>query len=134
MNDQPDKTGAARRTVAAGALLAFLGVAFGAFGSHALRGSISADAYAVFRTGAEYHLIHALGLVVVGLMRMHYPSRLLAAAAWLMGAGVILFSGSLYLIAWTDVRTLGIATPFGGLCFLSAWTLVAVSMWPRRKG
>ena len=79
-----------------------------------------------FRTGIDYHLIHALGLILVGVLRRQQPeSRRLRAAAWLMALGILFFSGSLYLLALTGARMMGAVTPLGGLCLIGAWALVA---------
>lgn len=108
-----------------GAVL-FLGVALGAFGAHGLRGQISADAMAVYQTAVSYHMWHGLGLGLIAVLLRQYPSaRYLIWSGWLMGAGILLFSGSLYLLAVSGARWWGIITPFGGLCFLLAWGIVA---------
>ncbi len=116
---------ASRHTVAMGAILMLLGVLLGAFGAHALKTRLSAEMLAVYQTGVQYHLLHALGLMVLGIMRQLYAGEtLLRASAWLMGVGVVLFSGSLYALAITGITMLGALTPIGGLCFLTAWALV----------
>ncbi len=121
---------AARRTVALGAVFAFLGVLFGAMGAHALKPTLSPDALAIFRTGAEYQMFHALGLLAVGVLRMRQPeSNGLRAAAWLMVLGMVFFSGSLYVLALTELRWVGMFTPLGGLCLLAAWATLAKVMW-----
>lgn len=117
---------AAKLFVALGALAAALAVALGAFGAHALRAKLPADLLAVYRTGVEYHFYHALGLVLVGLALQHLPENgPLKAAGWAMLAGIVLFSGSLYLLATTGIRALGAVTPVGGVAFIAAWLLVA---------
>jgi uncharacterized membrane protein YgdD (TMEM256/DUF423 family) len=117
---------AAKLFVTLGALAAALGVALGAFGAHALRAKLSPELLAVYRTGVEYHFYHALGLVLVGLAALHLPdSTPLRAAGWMMLAGIVLFSGSLYLLAVTGVRALGAVTPVGGVAFIAAWALLA---------
>ena len=111
-----------------GAVLALLGVLLGAFGAHALRAQLGADMLAVYQTGVQYHLIHALGIVVIAILAATQPKwRRLHLAGWLMAAGVVLFSGSLYLLAITGVRTFGAITPLGGLCFIAAWGLLAIA-------
>lgn len=113
-----------------GALSAFLAVLLGAFGAHALRTRLAADMMAVFHTGNQYHFYHALGLLLIGLLAVQLPdSALLRAAGWLMLAGTVLFSGSLYVLAISGVRGLGAITPFGGLAFLAAWLLLAFAVW-----
>jgi len=96
--------------------LGFTGVACGALGAHAVK-ALGPDSLAWWETGAKYHLIHALA---VGLVAALQPKRAALSAA-LFTAGVLLFSGSLYVLALTQVRALGLVTPFGGLCFLAGW-------------
>lgn len=118
--------------VALGAAAAFLGVAFGAFGAHGLRGRISPEMLAIYQTGVQYHLIHALGLLFVGLYLRGTESAAAVWAGWLMVAGVMVFSGSLYALALSGVRALGAVTPLGGLCFLAAWALLGASAMMKR--
>jgi uncharacterized membrane protein YgdD (TMEM256/DUF423 family) len=103
------------------AINGFLAVAFGAFAAHGLSGRIDAHALDTFKTGANYHMYHALAL---GLAAMTGRSPQTNAAAWFFLIGIVLFSGSLYLLAVTGIRTLGIITPFGGLSFLIGWALL----------
>ncbi|MGC4116080.1 MAG: DUF423 domain-containing protein [Myxococcales bacterium] len=117
----------ARLFVALGALNGFLAVAAGAFGAHALKSRLSADLLAVFETGARYQMFHALGLIAIGLVFAARPSAMLTGAGWTMLAGIVLFSGSLYVLALSGVRALGAITPIGGVAFLVAWTLLAVA-------
>jgi uncharacterized membrane protein YgdD (TMEM256/DUF423 family) len=118
--------GPSQSIIITGAILAFLGVALGAFGAHALKSRLDADLLAVYQTGVQYHLVHALGIVLIGILVMQLPAaRWLPIAAWTMTAGVILFSGSLYLLSITGVRMLGAVTPVGGVALLAAWLLVA---------
>jgi len=113
-----------------GAINAMLAVAMGAFAAHGLKKQISADMLSVFQTGVHYHLYHALGLLLVGLVALQLPaSPWLRYSGWLMLAGIFLFSGSLYLLATTAMRWLGIITPFGGLCLIVSWILLAVSVY-----
>ncbi|RKH09044.1 DUF423 domain-containing protein [Corallococcus praedator] len=112
-----------------GAVNAFLSVAAGAFGAHALRARLPQDLQVIFETGARYHMYHALALVAVGLLGVTRPSALLSASGWAMLAGIVLFSGSLYALALSGVRVLGAITPLGGLGFLAGWILFAVAAW-----
>ncbi|RKH06425.1 DUF423 domain-containing protein [Corallococcus sp. CA053C] len=112
-----------------GAVNAFLSVAAGAFGAHALRARLPQDLQVIFETGARYHMYHALALVAVGLLGLTRPSPLLSAAGWAMLAGIVLFSGSLYALALSGVRVLGAVTPLGGLGFLAGWVLFAMAAW-----
>ncbi len=108
------------------AAAAGLAVALGAFGAHLLRGRLAAEALATFEVGARYHMYHALALLAVALVRVHWPGPATAAAAWLFVAGIVLFSGSLYGLALTGQRWLGAVTPLGGLAFLLGW---AALLW-----
>ena len=108
----------------------FTGVAMGAFGAHGLKHVVAPELLAVYQTGVQYHLWHALGLGLVTLLKgQAASSRPLAWAAWLMFAGIVLFSGSLYLLAVSGIRWLGMITPFGGMALLAAWVCVAVHGW-----
>ena len=120
-----------RTFVALGAASAFLAVAAGAFGAHALKARLPLESLAVFETGARYQMYHALALIVVGLVIERdwaAGSGMVAGAGWLFVAGTVLFSGSLYALAITDHRWLGAVTPLGGLAFLAGWLLLAVGM------
>ena len=114
----------ARTFLAFGGAAALLAVALGAFGAHALKGRLAPEMAAVWHTGVEYHVYHALGLLAVGIVAVHLPdSALLRWSGWLMLAGIVLFSGSLYILALSGERWLGAVTPVGGLAFLAAWAL-----------
>ena len=113
-----------------GALLALAAVALGAFGAHALRARLTPDMTAVWQTAVQYHGWHALALIAVGLVLMHRPDAgAVALAGWLFVAGVLLFSGSLYVLALTGTRALGAVTPVGGLAFLAGWAAFAWGAW-----
>ena len=112
-----------------GAIAALLAVAFGAFGAHALKTRIAPELMPGYRTGVEYHFYHALGLMLIGLAAFHLPeSAYLRSAGWAMLAGIVLFSGSLYLLALTGLAWLGAITPFGGTAFIAAWALFATAV------
>jgi len=116
-----------------GAINAFLCIALGAFGAHGLKKMLSVDMLTVYQTGIQYHFYHALGILVIGLLLLHFPkSRLIAISGWLMMVGIILFSVSLYVLSLTGIRGLGMITPFGGVSFLSAWILLAVAIWKEK--
>ncbi|WP_165720562.1 DUF423 domain-containing protein [Bordetella trematum] len=102
-----------------------IAVGAGAFGAHGLKRVLDADMLAVWQTAVLYQLIHALGLFAVAWLSTRYTSALVPVAGWLMFAGIILFSGSLYLLAGTGTRILGAITPIGGVAFLVAWALLA---------
>ena len=116
----------ARRCIFLAAVYGFLGVGFGAFGAHALRTQLSPDWLAVYHTGVEYQLVHALALLAVGVLGGTSPSPLLARAGACFALGVPLFSGSLYGLALTGNAAFGPITPIGGLLFLAGWALLAV--------
>lgn len=113
-----------RLAAALGAINAFLAVAAGAFGAHGLKKRLDADLLAVFETGARYHMFHALGLFACAWL-IGRGAAAARPAAWLMLAGIVLFSGSLYALALSGVKVLGAVTPVGGLCFLAAWAALA---------
>jgi uncharacterized membrane protein YgdD (TMEM256/DUF423 family) len=112
-----------------GAALSFLAVALGAFGAHALRDRLTPDLLTTFETGVRYHFYHALGLFAVAYAIARWPGGSGTAAGWLLIAGIILFSGSLYLLALTGVRWLGAITPLGGLAFLAGWAVLCWTAW-----
>ena len=111
---------------AAGAVLSGLGVLVGAFGAHGLRDRVAADMLAVFETGVRYHLIHGLAIIAVAWAASRWPSAWIGAAGWLFAAGIVVFSGSLYILAISGVRWWGAVTPIGGVCFLAGWAALAV--------
>ncbi len=111
-----------------GALYGLLGVVFGAFGAHALRARLSAEMLAIWRTAVEYQFYHALALGLIGLLlRQAGASRLLDAAGACFALGVLIFSGSLYVLALSDLRVLGAITPIGGLLFIIGWALLLIA-------
>jgi len=110
--------------VVLGAVNAFLAVAAGAFGAHGLKQRLDADALAIYEVGARYHMYHALGLFAVAWL-VSREAPLATAAGWCMFGGIVVFSGSLYLLSVTGTKWLGAITPIGGLGFLAAWALVA---------
>jgi uncharacterized membrane protein YgdD (TMEM256/DUF423 family) len=116
-----------RTFLLAGALAGLVGVGFGAFGAHGLRGRLSAEMLAVFETGVRYQMYHALALMAVAALSDRLGGRLLWAAGWLFVAGIVLFSGSLYLLAVTGVTVLGAITPLGGVAFLAGWACLVLA-------
>jgi uncharacterized membrane protein YgdD (TMEM256/DUF423 family) len=109
------------------AISALTGVGFGAFGAHGLKAILSPELLAVYQTGVSYQMWHALGLIGIALLRQQEPeSLLLGWAGSLMFIGIVLFSGSLYLLVLLDLKWLGMITPLGGVSFIAAWTLIAV--------
>lgn len=121
VSNQP-RQGFRMNWTATAAILIALGVILGAFGAHGLRGRLDAGSMEVYRTAVLYHFINALGLLMVSIR-----ARTPAVVCWLLLAGVVLFSGSLYVLAVTGVRILGVVTPFGGLCFIAGWVALAWS-------
>ena len=110
-----------------GAVLGFLGVAFGAFGAHILRSRLSPEMLGVFETGVRYQMYHVMAiLIVAAAIGRVGNARLLVIAGWFFSAGIVLFSGSLYTLALTGVGILGAVTPAGGLLFLVGWGCLAV--------
>lgn len=112
-----------------GAVLGAVGVAAGAFGAHALRTRVAPEMLAVFEAGVRYHLVHALALLAAGWAAARWPSPAVTAAGWLFVAGILLFSGSLYALALTGVRALGLVTPVGGVAFILGWIALAWAAW-----
>ncbi len=109
-----------------GAVNGFLSVALGAFGAHGLRGRISDHLLTVFHTGVQYQMYHALALLFIGMWAAKNPQlRYPGWSGGLLLAGIVLFSGSLYLLALTGTRSFGMITPLGGICFLSGWAVLA---------
>ena len=106
---------------AIGAVALALAVMFGAFGAHSLRGRLDEYSLGVYEKAVFYHFIHAIGLLVVPLLLKDGGSRV----CWLLLAGILIFSGSLYALSITGIRTLGAITPIGGLAFIAAWILLA---------
>jgi uncharacterized membrane protein YgdD (TMEM256/DUF423 family) len=107
------------------AALGFTGVALGAFGAHGLRDRIAPGMMDVYRTGVLYHLVHALAALAVGLAGRRV--RHAPIVAGLFAGGIVLFSGSLYLLALTGITALGAITPFGGAAFLVGWALLLLT-------
>lgn len=111
-----------------GALLVLLAVMAGAFGAHALREIVTERSLEVFQTGVQYQMIHGLGLILIAnLGALNVSRRLLMVAASFLVAGVVMFSGSLYLLVLTEMRWVGPVTPLGGLCFMMGWVMVVIA-------
>ncbi len=116
-----------------GSFFAFLAVAFGAFGAHMLRDTLSAEMMHVFETGVRYQMYHAFGIFIAAWALHSFRLRGAATAGSLFAAGIVLFSGSLYAMAVTGVRWFGIVTPFGGICFLLGWLWLAWGVWKEAR-
>ncbi len=108
-----------------------LAVIIGAFGAHGLKSHLSNEMMQVYKTGVEYHFYHALGLLLIGVLSVSMPSGLLNWSAIFLTLGIILFSGSLYIMAITGIKWLGAITPLGGLSFITGWIILFVAVWKK---
>jgi len=112
-----------------GCSLMALAVVIGAFGAHALKSKLSPDKLKVYETGVQYHIAHALGLILVGFLVDRFPEAgMVVTGGWFLIAGIVLFSGSLYALSVAKARILGPITPLGGLSFIIGWVLVGVGV------
>jgi uncharacterized membrane protein YgdD (TMEM256/DUF423 family) len=111
------------------AFFGFTGVALGAFAAHGLKSRLTAEYLAIFHTGVTYQLVHTLALLGVALLATQMPGRLITWAGASFAIGILLFSGSLYLLTMTGISKLGIITPFGGLAFLVGWFCLGLAAW-----
>ncbi|MEY8744679.1 DUF423 domain-containing protein [Bacillales bacterium AN1005] len=124
-----------RKWMMLGAILTMLSVAIGAFGAHIVKEHIDAKALATYETGVQYHMIHAVALLIVGLTAGQLgESAKLRWSARLLLIGIIVFSGSLYVLSTTGIKILGAITPIGGVAFIAGWLLFALDVWQRGKG
>jgi uncharacterized membrane protein YgdD (TMEM256/DUF423 family) len=113
-----------------GALLSAFAIMLGAFGAHGLKGHLSEEMLAVYHTAVEYHMYHALGILLVGFLLKQSPTAtLITWAGWMMILGILLFCGSLYILSLTGIRWLGAVTPFGGVALIVAWLFLAIGLW-----
>lgn len=113
-----------RRLMATGSVCAALGVAAGAFGAHLLKGVLDQPMLAIYDTGTRYQMYHAFGILLSGIaVRLSGDARA-AVAGWMFLAGIVLFTGSLYGVALSEIRWLGAVTPLGGLAFIAGWCLL----------
>jgi len=115
----------------AGSIFGFLGVALGAFATHGLKAYIDANLLVTFETGVRYQMYHSFALLVVALAYTKWPGKGLIISGWMFIAGIFLFSGSLYVLSLSGVRSLGMITPFGGLAFLTGWLSMIWSVWKK---
>jgi uncharacterized membrane protein YgdD (TMEM256/DUF423 family) len=113
----------------AGAALLALAVITGAFGAHTLKPKLPDDMMQVYKTGVEYHFYHALGLLLVGILSIQFPSGLINWSGICLILGIVVFSGSLYLMALTGIKWLGAITPLGGISFITGWVLLFLAIW-----
>ena len=119
----------ARKTLAIAGTLIALATVFGAFGAHALKGHLPPDKLQVYETAVRYHFFHALGLLAIGVLLRSADGELLRWSAILVLTGILLFSGSLYLLTFGAPRFIGIVTPVGGLTLIVGWVLFAVTFF-----
>lgn len=112
----------------AGAIAAFIAVALGAFGAHSLKSKISPDMLNIFEVGVRYQMYHALALLALAWATTRWPEANLNSVGWCFIAGIVIFSGSLYLLSATGMRWLGAITPIGGLAFLAGWAILVWSV------
>ena len=111
------------------AFFGFTGVALGAFAAHGLKGRLSEQYLAIFHTGVTYQLVHTLALLGVALLATQLQSRLVTWAGFCFALGIVLFSGSLYLLTMSGIAKLGIITPIGGVAFLAGWLCLGLAAW-----
>lgn len=121
----------AKMALGLGAIFGGLAVLMGAFGAHALRGRLTPDMLGVWKTAVEYHVYHALALLVLGLLAREMRGSVLDFATLCFALGILLFSGSLYVLAFSGLRWLGAITPIGGLLLLAGWALLAWAAFGR---
>ncbi|MEO7046214.1 MAG: DUF423 domain-containing protein [Ferruginibacter sp.] len=120
------------------AVLAALSVGIGAFGAHALKGLVSDNAVAIWETGARYQFYHVFALFITAIIYKEFPFKITKYAGWLFLVGIILFSGSLYFLAFLqaavspDYKWVGAITPLGGLCFIVGWVLLLIAFFRKK--
>ena len=112
-------------------VLLALAVALGAFGAHGLKSQLSTEMLQTWKTGVDYHFYHALGLLLIGILAVSFPSELVKWSAILLTAGIVLFSGSLYALAISGIKWLGAITPVGGMSFITGWVLLFLAVWKK---
>ncbi|HCP79498.1 MAG TPA: DUF423 domain-containing protein [Pusillimonas sp.] len=118
-----------RQLVILGALMMLIGVGAGAFGAHGLKRVLSADMLAIWQTAVLYQLVHALGIILIAALSTRIGGTLPGWSGLIMFAGIVLFSGSLYILASSGVKWLGAVTPLGGVAFIVAWALLMIAAW-----
>jgi uncharacterized membrane protein YgdD (TMEM256/DUF423 family) len=126
----------AKRIIFIGSISAAIAVILGAFGAHYLKPKISSAMLVVYQTGVQYHFYHSLGLIVIGLIITNTKTKtsfLFRLAGWIMLSGIVLFSGSLYLLSTTHIRWLVVVTPIGGTAFIVSWILTGIGIIKKPK-
>ena len=111
-----------------GSVLAALAVSIGAFGAHGLKSKVSSEDLVIFETGFRYQMYHSLGLILIGILGFHYPSNIIQLPAILFLIGIIIFSGTLYLIPLTGLRWFGAITPIGGTALIAGWIVLVYNI------
>jgi len=124
-----------RTFLAWGSVLAMLSVAIGAFGAHLLKPIIDADLLKVYETGVQYQMMHALGLILIAIIIGQWgESTRIRWAGILLISGIVLFSGSLYVLSISGIKVLGAITPLGGICFLAGWLCLILEVLSNNRG
>ncbi|MCG2586994.1 DUF423 domain-containing protein [Rhodohalobacter sulfatireducens] len=111
-----------------GAIFMALAVAFGAFGAHIVEGLLTPDRFEVYQTAVQYHFYHALGLLIIGAVSFHISNKWMKWSGYSMVFGILIFSGSLYLLTLLDIGWLGAVTPIGGFAFILAWVFLLIGV------
>ncbi len=120
-----------RQIIIAGTINAFIAVALGAFAAHGLKQTLGVYELSIWQTAVDYQMAHALGLLLIGLIAKSFNLNL-NKPGWIMLSGIVLFSGSLYILSLSGIKALGMVTPFGGMCFLIAWAWLAISIFRQK--
>ena len=120
--------------LAAAAASGMLAVILGAFAAHGLKGKLSESMMSAFQTGVQYQMYHSLALILLVLLYRQMPQNVLIYSSGFMLAGIVLFSGSLYMLALTQIKWFGPVTPLGGLCFIIGWALLGLSVLRTTNG
>ena len=127
-----------KKFISTGAILAGLAVALGAFGAHGLKKIVEEETVQTFQTGVQYQMYHALALVLIGILSEKYPGYFIRLAGWFFITGIILFSGSLYILVLikatetVGLGKLGLITPLGGLLFIAGWVSLFIAVIPKK--
>jgi len=123
-----------KKLLISGSLFMALAVGFGAFGAHIVQDMLTPDRFEVFKTAVEYHFYHAIGLLILGLISQRMePSKWITWSGYCMIAGILIFSGSLYILTLTDTSWLGAITPLGGIAFILSWCFLILGVWKQPK-
>lgn len=121
-----------RLVVVLAAISGFIATCLGAFGAHALKSKLGIEMLAVYQTGVNYQFYYTLALLLLGLLIIYYDNKHLRLAGFMFTIGIVLFSGSLYLLAVTKIKLFGIITPFGGAAFLVGWLMLILAIYKNK--